>query len=107
MLRWTSGPNVGRRIESKRHGVTPAAGPGGSAVTLELWQDMAHPVTAGHAFTATAGCDKSFATCREVFANAINFRGFPHIPGADYIALYPNRSDPTLDGASLFKKVFE
>ncbi len=30
-----------------------------------------------------AGCDKSFATCKAKFANALNFRGFPHLPGND------------------------
>ncbi|WP_025898615.1 DUF2163 domain-containing protein [Sneathiella glossodoripedis] len=29
------------------------------------------------------GCDKRFATCRDVFANVENFRGFPHVPGLD------------------------
>ena len=36
-----------------------------------------------------AGCDKSFATCRDRFANAINFQGFPDIPGDDFIAATP------------------
>ena len=31
----------------------------------------------------TAGCDKSFATCKAKFDNAVNFRGFPHLPGND------------------------
>jgi uncharacterized phage protein (TIGR02218 family) len=33
----------------------------------------------------SAGCDKQFATCRDRFGNAANFRGFPHIPGNDYV----------------------
>lgn len=36
-----------------------------------------------------SGCDKRFATCRDVFANAINFQGFPDIPGDDFIAASP------------------
>lgn len=35
------------------------------------------------------GCDKRFATCRDLFANAINFQGFPDIPGDDFIAAAP------------------
>lgn len=35
------------------------------------------------------GCDKTFATCVERFANAINFRGEPHLPGADLLTRYP------------------
>jgi uncharacterized phage protein (TIGR02218 family) len=35
------------------------------------------------------GCDKRFATCVERFANAINFRGEPHLPGNDLLTRYP------------------
>jgi len=36
-----------------------------------------------------ARCDKRFASCRDVFANAENFRGFPDIPGEDFLMLTP------------------
>lgn len=35
------------------------------------------------------GCDKRFATCAERFGNALNFRGFPTIPGGDYLVAHP------------------
>jgi uncharacterized phage protein (TIGR02218 family) len=35
------------------------------------------------------GCDKIFATCRDRFANGENFRGEPHLPGADLLTRYP------------------
>lgn len=35
------------------------------------------------------GCDKRFATCRDRFANALNFRGEPHLPGVDLLTRYP------------------
>jgi hypothetical protein len=34
------------------------------------------------------------------FANAANFRGFPHIPGDDFVLSYATRSDATNDGES-------
>jgi uncharacterized phage protein (TIGR02218 family) len=34
------------------------------------------------------GCDKRFSTCRDRFANARNFRGEPHVPGADLLTRY-------------------
>jgi uncharacterized phage protein (TIGR02218 family) len=37
----------------------------------------------GDAVTITMGCDKSFATCKTRFANALNFRGQPTMPGDD------------------------
>lgn len=35
------------------------------------------------------GCDKNFATCVSRFANAVNFRGEPHVPGNDLLTRYP------------------
>ena len=34
------------------------------------------------------GCDKRFATCRDRFGNAPNFRGEPHVPGGDLLTRY-------------------
>jgi uncharacterized phage protein (TIGR02218 family) len=56
---------------------------------LSLWQAMPEPVASGDTFIVTAGCDKTLATCRDRFANSENFRGFPHIPGNDFIMSYP------------------
>ena len=39
-----------------------------------------------------AVCDHSLATCRDVFANVSNFRGFPHLPGPDFILSGPAES---------------
>jgi hypothetical protein len=41
-----------------------------------------HPAFAG-------GCDKRFATCAERFGNSLNFRGFPAIPGNDFLSRWP------------------
>jgi hypothetical protein len=30
-------------------------------------------------------CDKRWKTCVEVFANGLNFRGYPDIPGDDFV----------------------
>lgn len=37
----------------------------------------------------TQGCDKQLATCRDRFANAVNFRGEAHLPGNDLLTRYP------------------
>jgi len=34
-------------------------------------------------------CDKRFETCRKVFSNAENYRGFPHRPGQDFVLSGP------------------
>ncbi|MEO1322058.1 MAG: DUF2163 domain-containing protein [Pseudomonadota bacterium] len=38
-------------------------------------------------------CDQRFETCRDVFANVENFRGFPHVPGNDAILAGPAATD--------------
>jgi uncharacterized phage protein (TIGR02218 family) len=80
LLTFTSGANQGRSREVKRHALLPAH------ALLELWQPPGSPIAAGDAFTITAGCDKRLATCRAKFSNAVNFRGFPHMPGNDLLA---------------------
>lgn len=38
-------------------------------------------------------CDKRFETCRDVFSNSMRFRGFPHMPGNDFILSGPAQSE--------------
>lgn len=94
-LTFTSGANDGNAMEAKRHYVA------GDDVIIELWQAMAEPIAPGDTFVVTAGCDKRFATCRDRFNNALNFRGFPHIPGNDFIVRYAIDGEPGHDGKSL------
>lgn len=82
-LTWTSGANAGLAMEVKQHRVTPGH------VRLSLWQAMAEPIAVGDGFTVTAGCDKTLPTCRDRFGNVDNFRGFPQIPGNDFVMSYP------------------
>lgn len=82
-LTWTSGANMSLAMEIKQHRV--AAG----VVQIVLWQAMAEPIAIGDAFAVTAGCDKRFTTCRDRFANTLNFRGFPQIPGNDFLLQAP------------------
>jgi hypothetical protein len=51
----------------------------------------------GLSVAAIAGrdCDKRYATCKNRFANSVNFRGFPDIPGEDYVSLYPHTAEAT------------
>jgi hypothetical protein len=46
-----------------------------------------------------ATCDKRYATCRDTFHNIVNFRGFPDLPGEDFLTVYP-RDGQVLDGGS-------
>lgn len=77
-LAWTGGSNAGRAARIVRHA--------GDEVELIGAMDS---IAIGDAFMATAGCDKAFATCREKFANAVKFRGFPHMPGPEAVLAGP------------------
>lgn len=57
-------------------------------------------VEIGDGLALTAGCDRRFATCRVKFGNAVNFRGFPYIPGNDYVLRHPGEGD-ALDGRAV------
>jgi uncharacterized phage protein (TIGR02218 family) len=97
LVTFTSGANAGRGQEVKRHVLDSGAG---TDATLELWQPMAQAIAPGDAFTVTAGCDKHFATCQTKFTNAVNFRGFPHMPGNDFVTAVARPGDPANDGLS-------
>ena len=82
---WTSGANAGRRAEVLAHDLSD-----GIAV-LTLLEAPVRALTEGDSFTIRAGCDKRIETCSAKFANTVNFRGFPHIPGQDTNLRYASR----------------
>lgn len=47
-------------------------------------------------------CSRSFAACRDQFANTVNFRGFPYLLGDDALAAGLRENDPR-DGSSRFR----
>lgn len=63
---------------------------------IDLWQSLQAPVLAGDWIKVVAGCDKSAGMCRLKFANFLNFRGFPHIPGEDWLTSYPSQDRPNI-----------
>lgn len=93
-LTWTSGVNVGRITEVLGHGLTDAI------ASLTLLEAPMRAIAVGDSFIARAGCDKRIATCGAKFANTLNFRGFPNIPGQDAVLRYASR-DGSNDGTVL------
>lgn len=75
LLTWTSGANDGLAMEVR---VSTVGG-------IELQLPMPYAVASGDAYSLTPGCDGLFATCRDRFANVLNFRGEPHVPGTDQL----------------------
>lgn len=54
-----------------------------AGTTVEMYLPLGTAPAVGDTVRITAGCDKSRATCRAVFANTINFQGEPDLPGLD------------------------
>lgn len=75
-ITWTTGLNTGLSMEVQAF----AAG------QFILSIPMPYDVAIGDEYSVYRGCDKTLATCTDVFANVINFRGFPYIPGLDRLA---------------------
>lgn len=78
-IRWLEGANCGVSTdiwESDLTGITVAALPDREShigARVELFE----------------GCDKQISTCANRFANAVNFRGEPYLPGNDLLTRYP------------------
>lgn len=73
MVTFTSGANAGISMEVRDY----------LSGRFGLFLSLPHAVAVGDTFTAVAGCDKRLDTCISRFANAVNFRGEPHVPGND------------------------
>lgn len=93
-ITWTNGQNIDQLTAV----ITHEASGGYVSLTLDVRQ-CAKPAV-GDQFTITAGCDKRFSTCKSKFSNALNFRGFPHLPGNDAAYAYA-REGEIFDGGPL------
>lgn len=58
---------------------------------VELWDRLRAEISPGDRVRLTAGCDKRMQTCRSKFSNLLHFRGFPDIPGEDWMMAHPTR----------------
>ncbi len=91
-LRFNSGAGSGRTLGVKRQRKI------GNVTRVEFWSAIPFTVVNGDAVQLVAGCDKQFSTCKLKFNNAENFRGFPHMPGTDFVTSFASANDPNNDG---------
>jgi uncharacterized phage protein (TIGR02218 family) len=75
-LVWLSGASVGREVAVLAHWVEDGV--------HWLALDTQTRAQTGDACRVMTGCDREARTCRDKFANLVNFRGFPHLPGEDW-----------------------
>lgn len=80
VLTWTSGANNGQTTAVAEF----------SATAFRLFIPANKNIAIGDSFIVIAGCDKLFSTCRDAYANTVNFRGEPSLPGRDKILEYPD-----------------
>lgn len=78
---WITGQNAGVAVEMKTYDI--------NTTSVVLWLGMNFPITAGDTFYYHPGCDKMRETCLNKFANMMQFRGEPDIPGLDRMLAYP------------------
>jgi uncharacterized phage protein (TIGR02218 family) len=93
-LTFNTGAGAGKSVAVKRQRNQ------GVLTRIDLSQALGFAVAVGDAVTLGAGCDKQFATCVAKFSNAANFRGFPHMPGTDFVAAFASSTDTNNDGGS-------
>lgn len=92
VLRITSGLNAGLRFGIREHRADGV---------LVLWSSLARLPDIGDGLVATAGCDKRLRTCRDRFANSLNFRGFPYLPQPEFVIAYANPGEGRHQGRPL------
>ncbi|MEP4031821.1 DUF2163 domain-containing protein [Roseibium polysiphoniae] len=90
-----TGAHAGFRSEVAAHRLAEGV------ARVGLWQAPPSSLEAGTQIRVSAGCDKQVSTCRAKFSNELNFQGFPHMPGTDFVLSYPTRNTGENDGGVL------
>jgi uncharacterized phage protein (TIGR02218 family) len=76
LVRFTGGDNDGYAREVKRISLA------GSTLTVETYDELSADAAPGDTFDLLPGCDRRYTTCRDIYQNLDNFRGWGvFIPG--------------------------
>lgn len=57
---------------------------------VDLYLRMPFNIDPGDTLHIWPGCAKNTSDCKNKFDNLINYQGFPHVPGDDYLKNYPD-----------------
>jgi uncharacterized phage protein (TIGR02218 family) len=66
---------------------------------IELWEPIRSALAPGTMVRLTVGCDKRGETCRAKFGNYANYRGFPDVPGEDWVLAVPKSTGANTGGS--------
>lgn len=94
MLQVLSGASEGLSAAIKRDSL------GNGLREVTLWEAFPTRLRAGDTVRLVAGHDGRAETYLAIFGDLVNFRGFPHIPGDDWLMSVP-RADGSATGGSL------
>lgn len=83
-IKFTSGQNTGKIIEIIDWNQTTGL--------VTMFEGFPYPIESGDELEIVQGCNKFFTTC-QLYNNAVNFRGEPHVPGQDELLSYPDAHD--------------
>ena len=97
LVRFLTGKNAGVNVDVRSHSCADRH------ALFSLWRPLPALLQAGDQVIVSAGCDKRLETCRTRFANHVNYRGFPRMPGNDVLVRRVSDGTPGLDGGSLFQ----
>jgi uncharacterized phage protein (TIGR02218 family) len=74
----------------QRYSINDSSDPGnGVDKNVDLIQSPPFTIAAGDRVNLIVGCDRLFSTCRDKFSNAVNFGGYPTLPGTDKLLNNP------------------
>ncbi len=82
-VRWIDGPHAGS--------FAPILDATEEGLLLDM--TLSSNLLPGTRLSVREGCDHTFATCADRFANSINFQGEPFLPGNDALLRYPTSSN--------------
>lgn len=79
VLRWLTGYNAGVSIEIREH--LEEDPPTTGDPSISFLESLPFTIQIGDTYIMSPGCGKSLSDCETRYSNALNFRGFPHLPG--------------------------
>jgi|HubBroStandDraft_4_1064222.scaffolds.fasta_scaffold01036_15 uncharacterized phage protein (TIGR02218 family) len=86
MCTFTGGANKGYAVEIANSGTIEVDSV--PTFIVQLYLPTPYPIALGDTVQLVSGCDKTIDTCTVIYNNAMNYRGEPFVPGANFLFDY-------------------